>query len=413
MNHCRRVVSMMLVGLALPFGHALAQDPGLGPQSSLVQLDQQCVFSSTPLEVDGEVVVLWEKRPSGILGRRGPGLDSLGPATTLVAERVNGFQAIALPGGFAILWMTDDWPPRRLTFQRFDADLSPAAPPVVLESEDFTFWQAIDLRADAGGGIALAWAPYSKKEVRLQRFSAADQPLGPVTIIPMPPAAAEVDEIELGASSLLVAWREQLDPTPTWRLFTRAFSLAGVPQDAAIDHGTGTFQLRVSMAATEDGGFLSMVTRDDLFLRLLGPSGSPLEPEIALGLSTEAREPLLAVSGSAAWITWRTDSGNLFLNRFDLGSRTTESSLLVAEHLDGLFPSADRLEPSGAGVLLGWRQGYVPIILPDPCDFGFSTHARAFGPDPGVVEVPTLSDLGLALCALLFAVAGLSIRRAA
>jgi hypothetical protein len=411
MNHCRRVVSMMLVGLALPFGHSLAQDPGLGPQSSLVQLDQQCVFSSTPLEVDGEVVVLWEKRGSAILARRGPDLDSLGPETVLLEDEVFGFEAIAAPDGFVVVWTTYSSPQRRLNFQRFGAELLPAAPPVVLEAEDFTFWPVTDLALEANGSLTLAWAPHGTPEVLLQRFSAADVPLGPVAAIPLP-AAADVDALELGASGILVGWREELDPTPTYRLFTRAYSFAGAPLGSAIDHGVGTFQLHAALAATGDGGYLSLVTRDDLFLHRLGSTGQPLEPEIALGLSTEAREPLLAFQGNSAWISWRTHSGSLFLNRFDLDTGSAGDSVLVEDYPSPSVPSADRLEPTGNGVLLGWRQVFLSIVLPDPCESGIATYARAFGPDPGVVEVPTLSDLGLALCALLFAVAGLAIRRA-
>lgn len=399
----RLLVLVALATASLPL--IAGEIPGLGPRSPLVQLGEQCTYYPTPLEVDGELIVSWQLWHTSIKARRGTGLDSLGPEYSLVEDRVEDFRAAAAPGGFALFWETDGAGSQRsLSFRRFGADLLPSTPPVLVESIPSGFWIDTEIFLEADGTATLAWARFGEQVVRLQRFSAAAVPLGPVATIELPPGAF-VNSLQPGPSSLLVGWSSGS------LLVNQAFSLAGSPLGAAAVLGEGQY---LRQAATEDGGYLSVFVRGgDLYLRRLGPTGEPLEPEIALGLSAQAGPAQLAVDGNRVWLSWgvEVESSELFLARFDLDARSIDGFTRVEGYLENTRHTADRLEPVGDEVLLGWRRINLPAILATPCDIGFATFARAFGPDQGVVDVPALSPLGLGLCALLFAVAGVLLRR--
>lgn len=401
-----RTALISLAALAWAFP-SLAQE-SIGPRGPRVEVDRSCALSPIPFEVDGETLVTWFHL-DGIWARRGPRLDELGADIRIVDDAPTGMEVAERPGGFVLAWVGHEWPLADLTFQRFHADLTPAAPPVVVGSAQNLSTPA--LAVDAAGNVTIAWSE-GEEGVKARRYSSADLPMTPEIVVQ---PASHAPGVWLAASNagFLVAWSDFLDlPGGNARYSARAYSQTGAPlgpvtdlfEDMYPNFIRSTFQV-----ASVDGGYLAV--RLGGLARLLDADGTPLGPETPLGVATDAQGIQMDSGPEGVWLGWHNLDNAVWASLVDPSTLTAAPPTLLASHNRSNHITAIRARESG--FMAGWNVHLSSVILPaPPCDWGEYAYSQEFGPFRGAVDVPTLSKMGMALCALAFAIAGVLMRRA-
>jgi hypothetical protein len=156
------------------------------------------------------------------------------------------------------------------------------------------------------------------------------------------------------------------------------------------------------------GGYLMVRSDGNLASRLLALDGQPLAPEVPLG--GPAFNVRMAAAPEAVWLAWTDERNTLMGAALDeLGNFEIRPTPLV-EPFGNNFPFLTSLVTAPGGFRLAWSLG-IDVGIPLPCVTGADGGmTQVFGPG-AIIDVPTLSDLGLTICALLFAFAGVLLHR--
>ena len=370
-----------------------AQDT-LAPRSQVVDLDNECVLKPKTITSGDRTIVVWQRDypDGGIYARQGTALDELGPTTRLIAQLQSVLlesSVIPLPGGFAVAWTVYA---EGLRLQRFDLDLTPLGPPVQIATGHVEF----DHDFDELGNFTLAFRQQGNANLEVRRFSPLGQQVDAVTVTLSP--VGHSPRFSQGNGSFLVVWHVEAF-TDT---YAQAFSNSGVPLGPVMPLGAG----EAEVAHSEDG---YLVLRGS-FTHLLGEDGVSLGDNVYLGVS--ANEPTLAASEDGYWAAWLSSSdGIVFGAQLDRDGRLVGVPTVLRSIPPGRPAMWPSLQTYADGFRLSWIE-YSGTAIPAPiCDYEPKGYVQDFGPSRGVVDVPVTTTFGLVITALLFAAAGLLVRR--
>lgn len=389
-----RLQRTVTVALALSFlaSPIWAQDT-LAPRGPAVDLDNECVRKPQTLTSGDRTIVVWQRDypASGIYARQGAALDDLGSTSQLVAqESLEEVGGIPLPGGFAVVWSTYA---QGLRFQRFDLDLAPLGPPVQVA----TGHVELDHDFDDLGNFALAFKQQGSAELEVRRYSSTGQQVGAAVTVALSPSGSE-PRIRLGNGGFLVLWHTSLY-TDT---YARAFSNSGVPLGPVVPLGAG----KADVARSQSG---YLVLRGS-FSHLLGEDGVPQGDNVDLGVN--GYEPTLAAFDEGYWAAWLSSPENQILGaQLDLEGRLVGTSTALTTLPADRYASSPNLEKVAGGFRVSWVVQRPIVISAPPCEYNVGGFSQDFGLSRGVVDVPATTPFGLAISVLIFAAAGLLVRR--
>jgi hypothetical protein len=375
-------------------GGAAAAPIPLAGQDAPVQFSGGCTVEPISFESGGTNLALWTTYfdPYGVLASRWTDPDQIPQPQVLIPGDGIAFAAGPNPAGLVVAWRR--FADSLLHFRIYGPNLLPVQPVALVGT---TAGQPV-LEVEANGDFAIAWVD-PVQGLLLRRFLASGDPATPVV-----PVAADGDpyniQIVLGDQGFLVIWNDLLLGNP---LHVRGFSPAGAPLGKAVGLGMG-----FTVGAPVPGGYLVVSTDGNLASRLLAGDGQPLAPAIPLG--GPAFNVRIAAAPDAMWLAWAEGDGRLMGAALDDQGLFAIQPTALVEPSGNNYPVLSSLEPASEGFRLTWSLG-IDIAIPVPCASGLDGGmTQLFGP-AAIVDVPTLSNLGLALCALMFAIAGVLLHR--
>jgi hypothetical protein len=382
--------ALAILGAACLACGAAAAPILLAGQDAPVQFSGGCTVEPISFESAGTNLAFWTSffEPYGVLASRWTDPDQVPQPQLLIPGDGIAFAAGPNPAGFVVAWRR--FADSLLHFRIYGPNLLPVQP---VNDVGTTAGQPA-LEVEANGDFAIAWVD-PVQGLLVRRFFASGDPATPVV-----PVAAGGEpynlRVVLGDQGFLVIWNDLLPGNP---LRVRGFSPAGAPLGAVVDLGMGFVE-----GAPVSDGYLVLSSEENLASRLLASDGQPLAPEVPLG------GPAFQVRSAAAapdfvWLAWIEGDGRLMGAALDeLGLFAIPPTPLV-EPFGNNFPFLSSLVAVPEGFRLTWSLG-IDVPIPVPCSAGADGGmTQDFGP-AAIVDVPMLSNLGLALCALMFAIAG-------
>jgi hypothetical protein len=386
--------ALAILGAACLACGAAAAPILLAGQDAPVQFSGGCTVEPISFESAGTNLAFWTSffEPYGVLASRWTDPDQVPQPQLLIPGDGIAFAAGPNPAGFVVAWRR--FADSLLHFRIYGPNLLPVQPTALVG----TTAGRPALEVEASGDFAIAWVD-PVQGLLVRRFLASGDPAIPV--VPVATGGAPYNlQVVLGDQGFLVIWNDLLPGNP---LHVRGFSPAGAPLGAVVDLGMGFIE-----GAPVPGGYLVLSSEGNLASRLLADDGQPLAPQIPLG--GPAFNIRIAAAPDAIWLAWSEGEGTLMGAALDDQGLFAIQPTALVEPSGNNYPVLSSLEPASEGFRLTWSLG-IDIAIPVPCASGLDGGmTQLFGP-AAIVDVPTLSNLGLALCALILAFAGVLLRR--